>query len=1247
MQKFEDIMNQFNSEDEDENYDLDYDININKNKNRKSTSSLNQNSNNKIKEKLSNNQNEYEQNENEKINEKLTNNQNENEQNENKRIKRDIFGYFINDENDDNESEESNSNNENQEKGKKSNRSSSSSENKNSRSSREEENEIEDKEENNYNENLENKNNDSINNTEKKDDLYEHLYSNESNEQNNLINDVNRKSNKHDYLDSVEGEAFRMNSFRPNPIPGSPKFSKRVSVNNNNTNNNNDINSEEKKNNNNLQNFTETIETKIEGDISKENSINRQMYKNELYTHNNNIISLGKMPNKDNINISESIQSVNINNNMNKIEENNIKSIEDEEQEEEAFLKREELIRDKEKENEKEKKNNKNKIEDKDDEGKENVSEDEDESLPQNMNKLKIQENIENKKNKKNSSMNKENIKEELTEDEEENNKINNINNNNNYKKKQTYNEINNIKTKDVSIKLLDQYKKDGGIKKSNIKQSDKNSLYNKNNVYLNKKTSERNFNKQKIYQVPISTKNSKYNSPSSRNKNNNNNVSSTNYFSENNQQISTIKKNTSFKLNSNYSNYNSNLSKKNSFKNQNDLQSIKKNLYNQKNEIKPKVYEQGSNKNINKVYSSETYSFFPKINQKSKEMYNKKNNLNNKKPNIPIGISLYEDANNKKEKFDRICLTENNNIISKANSKKINEKSKNMVIERINKKIDNVIKKFSITGKLSIVGITQCLYELNIITELIKIKDNIEDINDDLDLVELQSIIESINKKDIKKTKEVELLEQLWIIINPSQTQYINSRLLNDFLKILFSSNNNIKDLTNNIEKIFNKYNIINNRYSEEDDENNELYKSPLRNKKYNRNELWSLQQFIKIFLNLKKDIKAYKDNDYQKGDIYKDIIKERDKDLTFQPDLSNNSFFYKHSKYNYNQDNSNNDSQNTSILSNFSSKRQKNNFDKVYERFMAEKELHEKTLERIREIKREKELKMCTNVPKINKYIPKSIDKKIKNSTIESEESKTLHKNKSNLEIKVPRFQKLYNSRKDLTDKSNKTFMDEKCTFRPILTANNEIMNKTFSNMKNMKKPKGYNEYVQRNRSILEKKEYEKKLEEDKKYGRGYEKIQKKKLKPFNITDLNGGNGSNRKIKKINIPIPSPNSNRSNRSLEQNNNDFVNNFENEKVGNIINDIYINIDIKIPNGLLKPLKIYNRNDKDTVEMVNNFCNIYSINDENKKEILKKVIEYKNAFFNINLNKGNNKEGFMLNEDSEMATYANSNNSNH
>ena len=150
-------------------------------------------------------------------------------------------------------------------------------------------------------------------------------------------------------------------------------------------------------------------------------------------------------------------------------------------------------------------------------------------------------------------------------------------------------------------------------------------------------------------------------------------------------------------------------------------------------------------------------------------------------------------------------------------------------------------------------------------------------------------------------------------------------------------------------------------------------------------------------------------------------------------------------------------------------------------------------------------------------------------------------------------------------------------------------------------------------------------------KKYGKNYEKIQKKKIKPFNITDLNG---SNRKKKKINIPIPHSNTKRSNISLEQNN------YENEKTENIIDDVYITIDIKIPNGLLKPLKIYNKNDNDTIEMVNNFCRIYSINDENKNAIIKRVIQYKNLFFNTNINKNSSKDCFILNEDSDLITNA-------
>ena len=1262
MKTLDDIINHFDSDDDDNDEDMEYEMNNNKNENRNSTPILVENESEKIKQKLLNIQNENEQ------------------KNNNRQPRRDIFGYFINDENEENESDESNSNNKEQNNNSYRNSDSSKKSLNVRNSNKEEENEILDKEENIDNQDFE-INNDKDNNNEKI--LYENECDDENKEKNDLINELYISNHKHDYLDSIEGEAFRMNSFKPIPIPGSPKFTNKVSINddkNNNINsnkieNNKDIKYDTIENNNNINNneinnipnFTETIETKIEGegDISKETPIiNDQIYNNLLYTHNNNIISLGYMPNKDNLNISESNQNINFNNN--KTGEQKYKSIEEEEQEEEAFLRREELKREKYYEKIKNEKNenvtekNVKKRDEKEDDGKENVTEDEEESGTQNFNKLEIKENLKIKKNNENLSNNcKENIKEELTEDEEDNLKINNINKNNKIKK-QCYNEINDIKKKDISIKLIEQYKKADNNQKEIKKKLESNSsnnynyrnyeslssLRNSKNMNINKKnnipyvkniTSEKNINKKNIIPIPISKKKSKCNSPYSRNKKNNN---ENNYFSENNKQISTINKNTTFQMDSNYSNYNSNFSKKNTFKNKNDLESIKKKLYNPKDKIK-------SNK---KMYSSESYSFLPKINKKSKKICNKKN-INNKRSHTPIGVLLYEDANYKKEKMNQICLTENNNIISNANSKKINDKSYNMAIERINKKIDNAIKKFSITGKLSIVGMTQCLYELNIITELIKIKDNIqENINDDLDLVELQSIIESINKKDLKKLKEIEFLEQLWFIINPNQTQYINSKILSELLKILFSSNNNIKNLANNIEKIFNKYKISINKNNEDNenvnDDEDELYTSSLREKKYNKNELWSLPKFIKTFLDIKKDLKAYKDNDYQKGDVYNNIIKERDKDLTFQPEFRSNTFFYKHSKYNYNNDNSIIDSKNTSNISNYSSKRQKHDFDKVYERFMAERDLHEKTLERIREIKRQRETKMCTNVPKINKYIPKSPDKKLKNKTIESEESKILKKNDSTFEIKVPRFKILYNMRKDLTDKSNKTILDENYTFRPVLTSNNEIMNKTFSNMKNFKKPKGYNEYVQRNRAILEKKESEKKKEEDKKYGKNYEKIQKMKFKPLKITDLNQNNIKNKK-KVISIPSSDNNrSNRSNRSEEQNiKNDFMSNLENDKRENIIDDIYINIDIKIPNGLLKPLKIYNRNDNDTVEMVNAFCKIYSINDENKNTIIKKVIQYKNAFFNTKLNQDNNKDGFILNEDSDIITNAYSNNS--
>ena len=1234
---FDNIINQFPSEEEEEDEAYIFEQKENKISKHKSTSSLTENMNNNIKDILPNIANENEEKKPKKI------------------FKRDKFGYFVNNDENDYNSEESNSNNLEQEndsynfsnnsekennESENENLSNKEEEEENNFSGDENENKILEKEENS--DELKDNNNEIIENNNNSEDKYSkndveedinNEYCKEDDEQNDLINELYRKSSKNENLDPIEGEEFRKISFRPKPIPGSPNFTKRISdknliINNNFNLNNNEVNNNIGINNNNLSNFTETIETKIEGDVTNKNAIKEnEVNKNDLeheYSHKN-IISLGKLPNKDNLYPSDSIQNDNNTNaNINtyityKIEENN--NIEDEEKENEEFLKREELKRKKKRENIEDKKEEKEEEIKEEKKDEDNINKDKEEPLILLIDKLQNKENnVEEDKIIENININnkEENVKEEI-KDEKENNKINIINNDNdngNYIKEESNNDdINSIKVTDISKNIVEEHKKAG----ESQRQSKKNNIYNndndsnidsspsiKNNNAYNNKKKEININKNNLNQnFTQKKKNSKYNSPSNK-------KTECNNYSSKNKNLSKSKNN------KNNTNYNSEYSKKSYNKNKNNLENSKSKLYEPKKKID---------------FTPEKYSFSPEISKKSREICEKKDKRNK----TPIGDLLYEEAKTTKKKLEEMNLKKSNDIKSNFNRKKINNKSYNMAKDRINKKIDKVIKNHSIKGKISIVGIAQSLYELNIITELIKIKDNFQDINDDLDFVELQSIIESIKGKDKKKLKELEFLEQLWFIINPSKTQYINSNILSEMLKILFSSKYNIKEMKNNIEKIFEKYNVNNNENEikediKEDNEDEESYTSPLRDKTYNKQEIWPSEKFIKKFLDLIKNIKAYKDNNSKNEDIYNNIKKERDKDLTFKPDLISNSYFYKHSKYKYNNDDSNDK---------INSKNKKHDFNKLYQRFMEEKYLHEQTLERLRKIKNEKELKKCTHIPKINKNKPNYGDKHFKKINIDS---RFLIKSNSSLDIKNPnrRYKKLIsnninNNHNHNNNNDNDSFLlDENCTFKPNLRTNKKILNKTFSNMEKTKKPRGYNEYVKRNRYVIEKKASDKKMEEDKKYGRNYDKIQKMKIKPFNITDLNE---SNKKSKK-NIPI----------GVEQNNinnNEFMNNLENEKMENMIDDVYITIDIKIPNGLLKPLKIYNRNYDDTLESVNNFCKIYSINDESKKMILKKVIHFKNTFFGGNLNNDNNKEGLMMFEDLDTITNTYSNNSNH
>ena len=1285
---FDDIMNQFNSDDDDEEEENEESRNSEQGKKHKKSSSLTDNSNNQIKDKLfntneesqkktktqnrkkdeigylandDNDENVEENNDDNENNEKSDSNENKessvkdnienNDNNEilsDKKEDNDLLIKSIHEEQEENDQlNNENENNENNLEDNQENNNEEEQENNNGEEQKnnEEEQENNDKEnqdnevqqnDDNNNENSE-KNNDREN---KEDDNIknEEQKINEENkdkiiEENNLINELYDK-NKSENIDHSEIELFRMGSFRPNPVPSSPKFSERISKSNKQI-----IDKEEKEINNNLTNFTETIETTIEGDkVQTKESINKYII--PKYTHNNTIISLGKIPTKELIS-SNNINNVELLDAKNKkiIEGSKNKSNEYEEKAEEEFLKREELKMQKSKEDNKEKQENKdnkeiieeikdiknenNKKEDED--GKENVTEDEEDKKNNNKNSKKVNESL---------------IQNEIKEDSKENifssvNTISNENNTNNESKSNNNNEINQIKVNVMSIKVLEQIQNSGNSQNSSAIHSHKNSdtiktnnnnekninenKSNKNmgvnrNIYSKKIAPERNVNKNNkkiINQMPV-IKNVLYESPSDKNMRKNNN----NYSKDHSQNSSKNKEITPF----NY--INSNISKQMSSQKKNRIinANANKKINYQNNDTNEKNYKKNNN-NINE----EKFPFKPQIDKKSREISEKKlnniknNNINNNSQNpqnqtTSLGLLLlYEDADTKQKKLNQERVEQNKDIINKANSKKINNVSYNMVNDRFIKRIDNAIRKFGKKHQsnllLNIVSMTQCLYELNIINELIKPKDNIQDINlnNQLDLSELQAMVESVKTKDIKKSEEIVLIEQLWFLLNPELKSKIDSNILCIFLKLFFCGNYSQKDLEKLIISLLEKYQINNLEKKEE-------YKSPLRDKKYNQNEIWPLAKFIKVFLNLKKDLKAYRENDYTKGDVYNNIIKEKDKDLTFEPNFVSNKYFYKYSQFQYNKDNSI-----IALINKYKNQnqKQKHDFNKVYERFKADKELHEKTLQKIREKQEENELKMCTNVPKINKYIPKSRN------------PSTDKKNKiSDTDIKQPRYKLLYNLRKKFNknDKNEiKTdlndIVDENCTFKPQISDNKDLLNRTFSNLKIKKKPKGFNDYVNRNRSVLEKKELEKKLEEDKKYGRNYDKMQKMKtkIKPLNITDLNKSASKEKK----NIQYISNTETKEKKRYQ---------LETEKNENIIQNIYITLDIKTPSGTVNQLKIYNKPDKKTMEDVCNFCKIFSLNDDMMNMLIKKAIIFKYNFFGKN-NDINKEEGFLTKEE--------------
>ena len=653
-------------------------------------------------------------------------------------------------------------------------------------------------------------------------------------------------------------------------------------------------------------------------------------------------------------------------------------------------------------------------------------------------------------------------------------------------------------------------------IKEMNIKlkkYTDKDLENNNDDIYDNVNDKDNDINNGKIIQNRqndyIIKKDNKNNSPLKKIyiKNNNNNK-----FHIKNQK-------------------NINLELENGLKNINLLNiNCNKMNYNKNNKI---YYKKYTNKNYPTKFQNKSKIKRKKTNSKKKEP------LNSKRENLEKKCSFTPDKKQKNK-----LLTKNKSSINDIGLYR--KKSSNLNNERMCKKIDSAINEYSFDDGLSIINVVQVLYDLNIIHEIIR--NNNQNIN--LNMKEMKKIVNNIKKKDYKKLEELEFLEQLWFTINPSMNEYINTKFFYEFLKLMLSSEKKflngdiIKDLSLNIE------NLLNQNYNKNDSYksyNTESFISPLSNKKYEVNELWSVPKLIKIFFKLK----SQKINEYgNKKDEMAYLKEDKEKELTFKPNLKDTTdYFQVYSKFNYynynqidiNKDNNRNNGDNSG--------KNKNIFDKVYERFMKEKNLHDKTIEKMREIMLMKENKKCPHVPKINKYYPRSQERM---------------NGASDNYKKIPVYERLYNLRQ-VNNENNSLKRSKTADFN----FGNNISTKGTRN----KSPYNYNKKnILKNGELINEEENQSKIN---------------MKKPINMNM---------------------------------NSTYLNNNKKMDIGeDIIDNIYITIEIKINNGQLKPLKIY-KNQNDTNEMVNNFCEKYNISEEGKKVIFNKVKYYQKIFFKESIN---------------------------
>lgn len=514
--------------------------------------------------------------------------------------------------------------------------------------------------------------------------------------------------------------------------------------------------------------------------------------------------------------------------------------------------------------------------------------------------------------------------------------------------------------------------------------------------------------------------------------------------------------------------------------------------------------------------------------------------NSNNKKP---IELVLYDDAIKKRQKMENIYKNNLSKIQLDALKSKINKKSYQIAIEHDDKKIETIINKYGNKKKgLEIIDVALIFHELKIFRKLLQNINvnkllNINNINEFINRISI-----AINEGEIRKVEELEFLEETWNMLNQEQKSGIRKEILEGLLKIIFSPVGNLTDIANILRQYLQAAlfgdGII-------QSEKNDRIQDNLKLKKY-----------IKNFFKLKENIIAYKNIKNYNNGTYERIINENNRNLTFEPNISPDKDYR------------------TTIT-----ERRKNfNFDTLYNRFIEKERNKQSNLIQLKKNKMKEELKELRQKPTITKYY---------DNFFVRDQSLDIHDKLYRMDRTLrEKRQKEINIR----NKEEKERLDEEAKSYKLninYRKNRKRMAKSFENKI---KPKGFNEYVTRNKkAILERNKIRAMLEKIP-CGENYEKIRRRAITPFNITDMRNKNKKRRNKSK-----------------------------NKK-----KDEFFSLQIKIPNGKMKTINIY-MND-DPYKVSDEFCKIYSIKESVKQKLIRNIIKCQKAYINKRENDNNNEE---------------------